>query len=343
MHAAKGSSPGTSKRSTEEIAAPLGPPAPPPAFAPARESLAERACLPAPGGHGGATDAWLTVVSDGRPLGDFERLIARQASIIVGLELMRERVVRETERRLAGDLLADALGDRLDAEELRGRLRPFGIGTRPRSWSSSCHDPPAAEGTLEAALADAGVPALVATSAAAGRPLLCAVVDAGAVEPIGDRARCPRGAQRADGAATGSAPPPAGRRRRGCGGPSTGHAAPSRPPRWPTARGRRSPPTTTSAHSRCCSPCRTRTRCAPTAGACWGRSSRPRETTGTNCCVARPLHREQRPLGEGRAPFYRHRHTLRYRIRQIEELTGRDLERAPTGSSSGWRCGGGSS
>ena len=67
------------------------------------------------------------VSADRGELGDFERLIARQASIVVGLELMRERVVNETERRLAGDLLADALSGRLDSEELVGRLRPFGI------------------------------------------------------------------------------------------------------------------------------------------------------------------------------------------------------------------------
>ena len=34
------------------------------------------------------------------------------------LEMMRERVVNETERRLAGDLLADALSGRMDPEEL---------------------------------------------------------------------------------------------------------------------------------------------------------------------------------------------------------------------------------
>ena len=41
--------------------------------------------------------------------------------------------------------------------------------------------------------------------------------------------------------------------------------------------------------------------------------------------------------------LYCHRHTLRYRIRKIEELTGRDLAPPATGSSSGWRCAGGSS
>ena len=42
--------------------------------------------------------------------------------------------------------------------------------------------------------------------------------------------------------------------------------------------------------------------------------------------------------------LYCHRHTLRYRIRRVEELTGRESRLARgTGSSSGWRCAGGSS
>ena len=130
------------------------------------------------------------MISDARPA---RRLRAPDAPArprsSSALELMRERVVRETERRLAGDLLADALGDRLDAEELRGRLRPFGIGGEAAVLVFELDDPPAAEATLEAALADAGVPALVATSAAAGRPLLCAVVDAGDADPIGTARR----------------------------------------------------------------------------------------------------------------------------------------------------------
>ena len=150
------------------------------------EPLAERALsVPVPGRAGGAPVAWLTVVSDSPPLGDFARLIARQAAIVAGLALMRERVVHETERRLAGDLLADALGGRLDPEELRGRLRPFGIGAEAAILVFEVDDPPAAEGVLETALADAGVSALVATTAAAGRPLLCALIDAAESDPVG--------------------------------------------------------------------------------------------------------------------------------------------------------------
>lgn len=157
----------------------------PVAFAPAAEALAGRALsVPVPGRPGAAPAAWLTVISDRPPLGEFERLLARQAAIVAGLELMRERVVSETERRLAGDLLADALGGRLEAEELRGRLRPFGIGREAAVLVFELDDPAAAESRLEQALADAGVPALVATSTAAGRPLLCAVVDPGEGDPL---------------------------------------------------------------------------------------------------------------------------------------------------------------
>lgn len=178
--------PGMSAKLAAELAG--QPPGSP--FAPEHGTLAGRAlAVPVPGRRGSAPVAWLAVISEREPLGDFERLCARQAAMVVGLELMRERVVRETERRLAGDLLADALGDRLDADELTGRLRPFGIGGEAAVLVFDLDDPPAAEATLEHALADAGVPALVATSAVAGRPLLCAVVDAGADDPVGTARR----------------------------------------------------------------------------------------------------------------------------------------------------------
>ena len=124
------------------------------------------------------------MVSQRGPLGDFERLTARQGSMVVGLELMRERVVRETERRLAGDLLAEALGGRLDSDELRGRLRPFGIGSEAAVLVFELDDPHAAEQVLEQELAKAGVASLVATSGTAGRPLLCAVIDGRAGDPV---------------------------------------------------------------------------------------------------------------------------------------------------------------
>jgi PucR family transcriptional regulator, purine catabolism regulatory protein len=154
-------------------------------FEPHHESLTNRALsVPVPGRRGGAPVAWLTVISQREPLDEFERLTARQGAMVVGLELMRERVVRETERRLAGDLLAETLSGRLDAEELRGRLRPFGIGAEAAVLVFDLDDTQAGEQALELELADAGIPALVATSAAAGRPLLCAVIDGRAGDPV---------------------------------------------------------------------------------------------------------------------------------------------------------------
>jgi purine catabolism regulator len=155
------------------------------AFEPEHPSLADSALVvPVPGRRGGAPVAWLIVSSHKGPLGEFERLTARQGSMAVALELMRERVVRETERRLAGDLLAEALGGRLEPDELRSRLRPFGIGAEAAVLVFELEDAHSGERELELELADAGVGGLVATSAAAGEPLLCAVIDARAGDPI---------------------------------------------------------------------------------------------------------------------------------------------------------------
>jgi PucR family transcriptional regulator, purine catabolism regulatory protein len=154
-------------------------------FAPAADALADRALVvPVSGRRGAPAVAWLLVVAEKAPLGEFERLIARQAAMVVGLELMRERVVRETERRLAGDLLSEALSGRLDSDDLRSRLRPFGVGDEAGVLVFDLDDPGAAEGSLERALSESGTPALVATTAAAGRTLLCAVVDPNGLDPV---------------------------------------------------------------------------------------------------------------------------------------------------------------
>jgi len=301
----------------------------PAAFAPARGPLAERAlCVPVPGRPGGAADAWLTVVSERPPLAEFERLIARQAAMVVGLELMRERVVHETERRLAGDLLADALGGRLDAEELRGRLRPFGIGAEATVLVFELEDPPGAEATLEGALSEAGVSALVATSSGSGRPLLCAVVD-GAADPIGT-------ARRAREALAG------GRGRNGV------RAAASRPSAVGSLR-------RAFHEARCALEATSLTEGdAPEVAS-------HRDLGAFTLLLAlqdddalrlysedllEPIEQTEGEYGgellrsleafienngnweRAARQLYCHRHTLRYRIRKIEELTGRDLGRA---------------
>src|SRR3954465_866650 len=126
----------------------------------------------------GAPQAWLVAARDAGGLGDFERLILQQAVTVVALELMRQRAMRDTEGRLAGDVLAEALTGRLSDEEIAMRLRPFGIGHEAAVLvfgSAEGTPAPQAEAELDRFLADANVGALVATR----ERLLCAVVDAG--------------------------------------------------------------------------------------------------------------------------------------------------------------------
>ena len=78
-------------------------------FVPDDGPLAGRAvAVPVPIGGEGPRGHWLVVARRRGEAGDLERLLARQAAMVVALELMRERVVRDTERRLAGDVLAEA-------------------------------------------------------------------------------------------------------------------------------------------------------------------------------------------------------------------------------------------
>jgi len=147
-------------------------------FAPDHPDIAGRSLvLPVSLRGRGAPQAWLVAARDAGGLGDFERLILQQAVTVVALELMRQRAMRDTERRLAGDVLAEALTGRLSEEELAMRLRPFGIGHSAAVLVFSGQDgapAPQAEGELDRFLADAGVGALVATR----DRLLCSVVDA---------------------------------------------------------------------------------------------------------------------------------------------------------------------
>ena len=299
------------------------------AFAPERHFAGRALAVPVPGRRGGDPVAWLGVVADEAALGEFERLCARQAAMVVGLELMRERIVRETERRLAGDLLADALGERLEVEELRGRLRPFGIGGEAAVLVFDLEDPLSAEATLESALAEAGVPALVATSAAAGKPFLCAVVDTHDADPLGTA----RGAREAL-----------------TGGPGRNgvRVAASRPAGVGSLR--------RAFHE---------ARCALEATSVVGGDAPEvasyRDLGAFTLLLSlqdddalrlysdgllEPIERTEGEYGgellrsleafienngnweRAARQLYCHRHTLRYRIRKIEELTGRDLGRA---------------
>ena len=229
----------------------------------------------------GAPQAWLVAARDAGGLGDFERLILQQAVTVVALELMRQRAMRDTERRLAGDVLAEALTGRLSEQELAVRLRPFGVGANAAVLVFSSRDGGAAaplEGDLDRFLSDAGVGALVA----ARENLLCAVVDAReGLDPVALAAPGPR---RSWPQTTVSCAP----RRRGrppwarCAARSTRRAARSRRPRSPTATRPPSPPTATSAPSSCCSRSRTTMPCGSTATRCSGRSRTQAASTATS-------------------------------------------------------------
>ena len=228
-------------------------------FVPSHPAVAGRALAhPVISPGGGPPQAWVVIVRDSGGLGDFERLILQQAVAVVALELMRRRVARETERRLAGDVLAGALGGRLEPSELRRRLEPFGIGDEAAVLVFALDDPAAAEPVLERALAADACPAVVAPHASGRRELLCAVVDAADRDPV-DLAADAR--TRWSRSAAPSAPPPAARpRRRSCATPSTRPAARWRRPRSATAPLPRWRPGATSAPSPCCSRSRTTTR-----------------------------------------------------------------------------------
>jgi purine catabolism regulator len=122
-------------------------------------------------------------VPENDSVAEFERFVAHHAVMVVALAQMRERVVAETERRLAGDVLGLALGGRLDADEIAARLAPFQIEGEASVLLLAVEEPEVLEGELGRILGQLGVKALVATVPTARRRLLCAVM-AGAEDPL---------------------------------------------------------------------------------------------------------------------------------------------------------------
>ena len=146
-------------------------------FVPQSAELAGRAiALPVPSGSHGAPSSWLVAVPESDGVADFERFLAHHAVMVVALAQMRERVVAETERRLAGDVLGSVLGGRIDGEETALRLAPFGIRGAAAVLVLAVEDPEACEDELARILGELGAAALVATVPTARRPLLCAVL-----------------------------------------------------------------------------------------------------------------------------------------------------------------------
>jgi len=275
----------------------------------------------------GAAEAWLLVVRRSGELGDFERLCVQQAAVVVALELMRERVERETERRLSGEVLSAALSGRLPAAELRDRLAPFGIRGSAAALVFQLEEPDAAQATLERHLAGAGHGGLVAAHAAGRRHYLCAVIDGEQADPI-EAAAAARGELEA------------------AHGPT--RAAASRPA--PSDRVRHS-----FHEARCALEATALSNGAAPEVASYRDlgaftlllSVQDADALRLYCeNVLGPIEEaDGRYAGEllrsleayidrnghwerAASDCYCHRHTLRYRIKRIEELTGRDLGRA---------------
>ncbi len=131
-------------------------------FAPSGELHGRGLALPivrAPAGANGdgpAPQAWLVAAKDRGALGEFDRLVLHQAVTVVALELLRRRVADDTERRLAGDVLSAMVSGELAGSELARRLEPFGLHDRVGVLVLA---PPRAvrgvvEGALSAALRD---------------------------------------------------------------------------------------------------------------------------------------------------------------------------------------------
>jgi PucR family transcriptional regulator, purine catabolism regulatory protein len=297
-------------------------------FAPNHPEMAGRSLvLPISIRGKGAPQAWLVAARDAGGLGDFERLILQQAVTVVALELMRQRAMRDTERRLAGDVLAEALTGRPSANELAVRMRPFGVGAEAAVLVFAGPDgaPPAqAEGDLDRFLADAGVGALVA----ARERLLCAVVDASEdSDPVAlaTRAREALAPEHGELRAAASRPAPVGSLRR------TFHEARCALEAAGLANG--TAPAVASYRDLGAFQLllslqdddALRLYCDSVLGPLEDGSGE----YGDELLRSLEAFIEQNGQWEKAArELYCHRHTLRYRIRRVEELTGRDLSSA---------------
>jgi purine catabolism regulator len=132
---------------------------------------------PGAGGQQRAPEAWLLALKDSGPLTDFDRLTLHQAVTIVALELLRTRVAGDTERRLAGDLLDAMVAGELAGGELTRRLAPFGLADSVAALvlvrtDNARGSTEAAEAALRHGLREEAVRALAASSGSS----VCALV-----------------------------------------------------------------------------------------------------------------------------------------------------------------------
>jgi PucR family transcriptional regulator, purine catabolism regulatory protein len=245
------------------------------------------------------------------------------------------------QRNMVGDVLAEVLTGHLYPEDLQARLRPFGIGEQVAVLAFRLEDPNAAATAVEAILQREHVPGLVAIRSG----LLCAVVDPGA-------------AGASAGGASALEPVELARRIRAELAPRFGsssqagegqvHAASSRAVATHSLR--------MAFHEARCAleAVRLRNGSAPDVatyadlGAFQLLLSLQDDDALASYCrgVLEPIEQGEGEYGEelvrsldvfiehnghwekAAAALYCHRHTLRYRIRRIEQLTGRDFSSA---------------
>jgi purine catabolism regulator len=71
--------------------------------------------------------ATLRAAREGRPFGEYDKLVLHHGQTALAFELSRSRAVSAAELRLAGDLLEDLEGERLDERETDRRMAAFGL------------------------------------------------------------------------------------------------------------------------------------------------------------------------------------------------------------------------
>jgi purine catabolism regulator len=143
-------------------------------FAPTQGDLAGRALALPVGAERSVPQAWLVAAKDTGGLAEFDRLILHQAVTVIALELLRRHVAETTERRLAGDVLAEIVSGRLAGAELARRLEPFGLGGRLTALVLAPGERHlgACEEAVNAALREEAVSSLVAAEG----PHVCALL-----------------------------------------------------------------------------------------------------------------------------------------------------------------------
>ena len=244
------------------------------------------------------------------------------------------------QRNMVGDVLAEALAGHLYPEDLQARLRPFGIGEQVAVLAFNTPDPSAAAAAVERALKRERVPSLVAIRAG----LLCAVIDPGG-------ASAP-----AASAPAASVPVELARKVRGELAARFGASSPEREVRAAASRAVPTHSLRLAFHEARCAleAVRLRNGGAPEVasyadlGAFQLLLSLQDDDALSSYCrgVLDPIEQGEGEYGgelvrsldvfiehnghweKAAAALYCHRHTLRYRIRRIEQLTGRDFSNA---------------